>query len=264
MIGVDPWRRIDFYVGNGLVPRRPTAEQLEAASRLNQYEAGVIERVKRFVRNPMEMLPTKAKREILSLSNEEILAGIKTASPEEAQAIRAKAAAAKSNGGSNGSHANGKNGSGNNGNRGGGTNGHHEAWFDRTLKTACLISPVRFALMTCYNPWNAIPSTGLSTPMKYLVSHVVHAPHPTALWDVQIIHADEGGIDLLASEVRRAKTGRGLTPRIYRALAQRPGYYEYLEDLIPRVRRFDYPPTPAGFNPVLENLVNFLNYAAKL
>ena len=262
MIGVDPWRRIDFYVSKGLVPRRPTARQLDAASRLNQYEAGVIERVKRFVRNPAEMLPTKAKREVLSLSNEEILAGIKMASPEEAQAIRARAAAARANGGGSGDGSDGRG----NGRAGGGSgaNGHQEAWFDRTLKNACLISPVRFALMTCYNPWNAIPSTGLSTPMKYLVSHVVHAPHPTALWDVQIIHADEGGIDLLAKEVQRAKTGRGLTPRIYRALAQRPGYYEYLENLIPRVRRFDYPQTPAGFNPVLENLVNFLNYAAKL
>jgi hypothetical protein len=256
ILGVDPWQRIDFYVRNGLVPRRPTAEQLEEASKLNHYGAGVIERVKRFVTNPMEMLPTKAKRQSLSFSNEEILAGIKTASDEEAAAIRAKSAAEKSNGASKAQ--------GNGGNGSNGSNGHHEAWLDRRLKTACLISPVRFGLMTIYNPWNAIPSTGLSTPMKYLVSHVVHAPHPTALWDVQIIHADEGGIDLLASEVQRAKSGRGLTPRIYRALAQRPGYYEYLEDLIPRVRRFDYPPTPPGFNPILENLVNFLNHAAKL
>lgn len=250
--GVDPWKRIDFYVENGLVPQRPTPEQLDAASKLNGTEAGVIERVKHFVTHPMDMLPTKAKRKTLSLRNEEIQAGIKTASDEEAEAIRAKTAHGTSN-----NAAQVQNGSN-------GTNGHHEPWLDRTLKTACLISPVRFALMTCYNPWNAIPSTGLTTPLKYLVSHVVHAPHPTALWDVQIIHADEGGLDLLSRELQRAKTGRGLTPRIYRALAQRPGYYEYLEDLIPRVRRFDYPPTPAGFNPNLENLVNFLNHAVKL
>ncbi len=253
--GVDPWQRIDFYVKNGLVPRRPTSEQLEAASKLNGTEAGVVERVKHFVSRPMDMLPTKAKRKTLSLRNDEILAGIKTASEEEAEAIRAKTGGGMANGKAQGQ--NGHNGSN-------GANGHREPWIDRTLKTACLISPVRFALMTCYNPWNAIPSTGLTTPLKYLVSHVVHAPHPTALWDVQIIHADEGGIDLLDRELQRAKTGRGLTPRIYRALAQRPGYYEYLEDLIPRVRRFDYPPTPAGFNPVLENLVNFLNHAVTL
>jgi len=251
--GVDPWKRIDFYVRNGLVPRRPTPEQLEEAGKLNQYGAGVVERIKNFVKNPMEMLPTQAKRKSMSFSNEEILAGIKTASREEAEAIRAKTAKrGRTNGGASQVHGNGNNGGG------------QEPWLDRTLKTACMVSPVRFALMTCYNPWNAIPSTGLTTPTKYLVSHVVHAPHPTALWDVQIIHADAGGIDLLESEVRRAKQGRGLTPRIYRALAQRPGYYEYLEDLIPRVRRFDYPPTPSGFNPILENLVNFLNYAVRL
>lgn len=252
--GVDPWKRIDFYVKNGLVPRRPTAEQFEQASKLNQYGAGVVERIKNFVKNPMEMLPTKAKRKSMSFSNEEILAGIKTASEEEAEAIRARTTKrGPSNGAAGKVHGNGSNGK----------NGE-EAWLDRTLKTACMVSPVRFALMTYYNPWNAIPSTGLTTPMKYLVSHVVHAPHPTALWDVQIIHADEGGIDLLESEVRRAQRGRGLTPRLYRALAQRPGYYEYLEDLIPRVRRFDYPPTPPGFNPILENLVNFLNHAVRL
>lgn len=253
---VDPWRRIDFYIEHGLVPRRPTPEQIEKASKLNGTEAGVIERVKRFAKNPMEMFPTKAKRKVLSYSNDEILAGIKTASEEEAEAIRAKTAASRANGtnGANGAAQAAANG----------VNGSQEAWFDRTLKTACLVSPVRFALMTYYNPWNAIPSTGLTTPLRYLVSHVVHAPHPTALWDVQIIHADEGGIDMLESELQRAKTGRGLTPRIYRALAQRPGYYEYLENLIPRVRAFDYPPTPSGFNPILENLVNFLNHAVKL
>ena len=92
---------------------------------------------------------------------------------------------------------------------------------------------------------------------------MVHAPHPTALWDVQIIHADEGGLDQLEREINLAATGRSLKPRIYRALTQDSSYYDYLRELVPRVRRFDYPPPP-GFNPVFENLVNFLNYAITL
>jgi hypothetical protein len=41
-------------------------------------------------------------------------------------------------------------------------------------------------------------------------------------------------------------------------------YYDYLRDLVPQVRRFDYPPPQPGCSPVFENLVDFLNYAITL
>jgi hypothetical protein len=145
-----------------------------------------------------------------------------------------------------------------------------EPLLDRVLKVTFQFSPARFAVQCYFNPygwvvpWNAIPGSGLTVPLKNLISHVVHAPHPTALWDVQIIHADEGGLEQLEREIALAAAGCGLKPRIYRALTQDMSYYAYLRDLVPRVRRFDYPPPPPGFNPVYENLVDFLNYATTL
>ena len=75
---------------------------------------------------------------------------------------------------------------------------------------------------------------------------------------------DEGGLDQLEREIKLAATGRSLKPRIYRALTQDSSYYDYLRDLVPRVRRFDYPPPPPGWNPVFENFVSFLNHALTL
>jgi len=42
------------------------------------------------------------------------------------------------------------------------------------------------------------------------------------------------------------------------------GYYEHLREWIPRLRRFEYPEVPAGLNPIAENLVDHLRYAAEL
>ena len=49
-----------------------------------------------------------------------------------------------------------------------------------------------------------------------------------------------------------------------RAMASRPGYFDYLKDVIPKIRKFDYPPVPQGLNPITQDLVAFLNYAANL
>ena len=119
-------------------------------------------------------------------------------------------------------------------------------------------------MQSLYNPWTLIPTSGLNIPARYLISHIVHSPHPTAVWDVQVIHPDEGALDELERQIELAAAGRGPRARVFRAMAQRPGYYDYLRDLVPRVRRFDYPPTPPGFSPILENLVGFLNWAAEL
>jgi hypothetical protein len=231
----DPWKRIQFYVDHGLVERLPTPDQLKVASRANRYGAGVVERLRYYARRPWEMLPTRRKADLFAMRNEDIVkegyavaleSGGASATPEPPTGLDADL-----------------------------------SMVDRTLKRAFLFSPLRFGVQCIYNPWNAIPSTGLEIPARFLISHVVHAHHPTALWDVQILHTDPGALDALEREIERAESGTGVTPRVYRALVHRPGYYDYLRDLIGHVREFDYPATPPGFNPVLENLVNFLNHA---
>jgi hypothetical protein len=236
--GVDPWPRIEFYVRNGLVERMPTVEQLEKAGKLNVYHGGgTTERVKYYVRHPLDLFPTQAKKRDLHITNRELMVGAEEHGAGELQAT-----------GDNQSRP----------------------LFDRILYSTFLFSPARYAAACYFNPygwvvpWNAIPGTGLTVPLPCLISHLVHAPHPSALWDMQIIHPDAGGLDQLEREIDLASTSRRLKYRVYRAMAQRPGYYDYLRELIPRVRRFDYPPPPRGRNPNFENLVDFLNLAITL
>ena len=236
--GVDPWARIKFYVKHGLVEKVPTYEQLEKLSKMNVYSGGgFTERILYYARHPLNLFPTKEKKQFLRREKHRLQNSQVTESEHQGQAHDGSTP---------------------------------ELPFDRVLRTTFQFSPARFVIQCYFNPygwvvpWNAIPGTGLTIPAKNLISHVVHAPHPTALWDVQIIHADEGGLDQLEREISLAATGRSLKPRIYRALTQDSSYYDYLRDLVPRVRRFDYPPPPPGFNPVFENFVSFLNHALTL
>jgi len=216
----------------------PTYEQLEKLSKMNIYAGGgFTERILYYARHPWNLFPTKQKKQFLRREKHR---------PQNSQATASEYP-----------------GKANDGNTPG-------LLFDRVLQTTFQFSPARFVIQCYFNPYgwvvpgNAIPGTGLTIPCKNLISHVVHAPHPTALWDVQIIHADEGGLDQLEREINLAATGRSLKPRIYRALTQDSSYYDYLRDLVPRVRRFDYPPPPPGFNPVFENFVRFLQHAITL
>jgi hypothetical protein len=81
---------------------------------------------------------------------------------------------------------------------------------------------------------------------------------------LQIIHADEGGLDQLERELELAATNRRLKYQFYRAMIQDLSYYDHLHDLIPRVRRFDYPPPPPNYGALTINLVVFLNHALTL
>ena len=228
---VDHRPRIDFYVSHGLVAMAPTEAQLRKAAKLNFYGAGVIERVRYLARHPLDVFPTAAKKRHIRQSNEYLADRGMEASRSASDIDTAL--------------------------------DESLPLFDRALNSLFLFSPARFAVQCVLNPWTPLPATGLHIPTKYLISHLVHAPHPSALWDMQIIHPDPGALDELERQIESAAAGRTLRGRIYRAMAQRRGYYDYLRDLIQRVRRFDYPPSPPGFNPVLENLVDFLNDAAR-
>jgi hypothetical protein len=236
--GVDPWPRIDFYVRTGLVLRRPTPEQLAEASKLNTTAGfAIAERMKHFLRHPAELIfPTKRRKQaLLRMTLPEMVEGGKV----EPQGASLSAPASPP-----------------------------LPRVDRALRAAYQFAPLRFATSCYFNPYiwpvDAVATTGLTIPLKSLISHVCHEPHYTALWDVQIIHGDEGGLDQLEREIELAATGRGLKPRLYRAMTQSSSYYDYLRDLVPRVRRFDYPPPPPSYGVLLTNLVDFLNHAATL
>jgi hypothetical protein len=244
---VDPWPRIAFYVQHGFVARLPTYGQLEQASKLNvYYGGGFTERIKYYARHPWQVLPTKAKK--ANLRRTRVRAASTLAAPGAAPGTTTTRE----------------------GTAPGTLSRDPEPCLDRLLQATFQFSPARFIVQCYFNPsgwvvpWNAIPGTGLTIPLANLISLVLHAPHPTALWDVQIIQADEGGLDQLERELELTMTGRGFKPRIYRALTQDSSYYDYLRELVPRVRRYDYPPSPPGFNPIFENLIHFLNYALTL
>jgi hypothetical protein len=230
----DPLPRIEFYVKRGLVPRMPTPEELASAERDNtQTGAGVIQRLRWYARHPLDVFPTRRKRRRLRQSNAEAARSGLARSAPSVEELRAEERA------------------------------RDLPWLDRALRALFLWSPARFAVQCLYNPYYPLPGSGLEIPTRYLIEHVLHSPHPSALWDLQIIAADPGGLDALERRLEECGRSRSLRSRIYRALAQREGYYDYLRELCAQVRRFDYPPTRPHCRPEFENLVLWLNYAMR-
>jgi hypothetical protein len=230
--GVEPWPRIEFYVRNGLVPRMPTPRQLKEASKLNVSGFGLVERMNYFLRHPQELFPTnRRKRALLRMP----MSGMSQKSVEKPDRHAVDPP---------------------------------KPFVEKTLKSAYQFAPLRFVTACCFNPYfwpiNEIAGTGLTIPPKNLISHVLHTPHYSALWDVQIIHADDGGLDQLEYEIELAARGNGMRSRLYRAMIQSMAYYDHLRELVPRVRRFDYPPPPEGYGLLSTNLVYFLNHATTL
>ena len=244
---VDPWQRIEFYVRHGLVHKMPTAKQLQQVSKLNVYVGGgMTERLLYYVRHPLNLFPSQAK--IQALQRVRVRSAKDMGESEKAQRSETLSVHQSCD---NNMHA-------------------LEPFSDRLLKTACQFSPLRFAIACYFNPygwsvpWNAVTGTGLTMPLKPLISHVLHTPHELALWDLQIIHADEGGLNQLERELELAVTNRRIKYQFYRAMIQDLSYYDHLHDLIPRVRRFDYPPPPPTYGALTINLVVFLNHALTL
>jgi hypothetical protein len=244
---VDPWPRIEFYVRHGLVQKMPTAQQLKQVSKLNVYKGGgMTERLRYYARHPLDLFPTSAK--IQALQRMRVRSAKDTAEAEKVQRSETLL-------------------------------GHQSCntqtpvlppFQDRVLKTACQFSPLRFVLACYFNPygwsvpWDPVTGTGLTMPLKPLISHVLHTPHELALWDLQIIHPDEGGLDQLERELALAVKNQRLKYQFYRAMVQDLSYYDHLHDLILRVRRFDYPPPPPTYGAMTVNLVVFLNHALTL
>lgn len=232
MFWVDHRPRIDFYVRHGLLGRAPSDEQLRRA--FTGTMGGIGERLSFYARNPLLLFPTKTKRQLSRVSvKDNIKKGTDLARSEATSQ-------ASSDGTSEGPFA------------------------DRVLKSLFLFAPARFATQFIFNPWVVVPSHGLNAPSHFQIAHILQTPHPFPLWDLQTIHPDSGALDELEKQVDATLAGRTFRSRLDRALASNPGYFEYLLEIIPKIRQFDYPPVPEGLPPIGQNLVLFLQHAAEL
>jgi hypothetical protein len=230
LLWVDHRPRIEFYVRQGLVTRAPSDAQIARAIDQMKTKVGVLGQILFYSRNPRLILPSRAKQIFVDNPRNADDARPRTQAPAELAAQRAALPA-----------------------------------FDRWLRWLLLFSPARFAIKTFFNPWEALPSAGFNSPAWCLIAHTLQTTHPApGIWDIQVIHPDPGALDSLERQVDRALLGRGLRARIDRALGCQPNQFEDLKALIPRIRRFDYPPMPAGVDPVNEDVVAFLNHAAEL
>jgi hypothetical protein len=228
----NPRDRIDFFVRHGVVPRQPTPAQLERASWLIRLDAGITDRIPYYLRHPRDIFVSKRKAAGVRMSNAQIRqGGLMTDNPER---VPTRDDATSYDG------------------------------LDRALRYWLLMSPLRFALQTAINPYNLVPGTGLTIPTRFLIEHILHTPHPQPLWDIQVVQADDGGLDRLEEAVRWTSQGKSVRARINRALAQRDGYYDDVLDVIAGARRFEYPTMPPDRDPKRNDLVAWLNYALTL
>jgi hypothetical protein len=104
-----------------------------------------------------------------------------------------------------------------------------------------------------------MPTLGLNIPSKFMITDILQAPPPVPLWDIQIVHADPGGLDELERQLEATLTGVGLRPRINRRMASRPVYFDYLKNVLSEIRQLDHLPVPQRLSPITQNLVGFLN-----
>ncbi len=83
-------------------------------------------------------------------------------------------------------------------------------WLARLLQMDVL----RAIAMTAYNPVLVTAGLGFRIPASWNANHLLFSPHPCehAVWDLQLIQGDPGGLELLerrTEEARKAKSLRG-------------------------------------------------------
>ena len=227
---VDHRPRVEFYVREGIVARTPTDAQIALALDEMKTQTGILGQLLFYAKNPKLIFPSAAKREFVDNPR---AGGDDRGAEGVADGIREQRA--------------------------------DQAGLDRLLLWLFLFAPARFAVKSLCNPWEMVPSAGLNTPTRCLIAHILQTPHPApALWDLQAIHPDPGALDHLERRVDEALLGQSFSARLNRAMGNRPRQFEELKELIPRVRKFDYPPQPEGVDKQFESLVEFLRYACSL
>ncbi len=95
--------------------------------------------------------------------------------------------------------------------------------IDATLARLNEVDALRAVLMHGVVPVATLASLGLRVPPSIIANHLLAAPHPCekAVWDVQLLHAEPDGLDLLEARVDEARRGRTLRGKILRTLGTR-------------------------------------------
>ena len=82
---------------------------------------------------------------------------------------------------------------------------------------------------------------GFQISTSHIVNHLLMSPHPSehAVWDLQLIQPDPGGLDLFECRLDAARTGRGLRGKALRSLGTVRGQGGHLYELV----RYEDPQT---------------------
>jgi hypothetical protein len=117
-------------------------------------------------------------------------------------------------------------------------------WYHKALSAPA----VRGAYLTVLCPEYLLAGYGVAVGKNLIVNHLLYIPHIDigATWDLQLLQADPGGLDLLERRLEQARSRRGARGKLCRLLAESGGdaerWYATLAELTPRARRFDYAP----------------------
>lgn len=95
--------------------------------------------------------------------------------------------------------------------------------IDRLLAQMNEIDVLRACLSHTVVPMAAIAGMGFQIDVSHIANHLLIAPHPCeqAVWDIQMIQAEPGGLDLLARRVEEARRARTLRGKILRTVGTR-------------------------------------------
>ena len=214
-IKTDGHHRVRFFHERGLVPVMPTPEQLYVGltvpKRLHRAIYHGVLRIRARFRDRILVRPVARTGKALYLANsDEILAG------------RQDEMAA-------------------------------ETFDSMRLRGRLLSVPLlRGAALGVLCPEYLLAGFGLQCGRNLIVNHLLYLPHigvgPT--WDLQLIHADPGGLDWLEQRLAIARARDTFRGRLYYDVAQAggdvDGWYDTLEKIIPAARHFEYPNMEEG------------------
>jgi hypothetical protein len=95
--------------------------------------------------------------------------------------------------------------------------------LDALLARMNEIDALRAILMHGVVPVATLAGLGLRVPPAITANHLLAAPHPCekAVWDIQLLHAEPGGLELLEARVEEARRAKTVLGKLLRTLGTR-------------------------------------------
>ena len=93
---------------------------------------------------------------------------------------------------------------------------------------------LRAAIIHAVVPEAIVGGLGFRISTSHIVNHLLMSPHPSehAVWDLQLIQPDPGGLDLFERRLEEARAGRGLRGKTLRSLGTVRGQGGHLYELV--------------------------------